>query len=188
MRELFRSFSQIEGFFGWMIGKISFADGEEIAPVKAYIKKEKKNYAVLAAAEESVWLQIYIVNSHRKSVSGESVLPVSGAGEEKEPKCVSLADKSLLLERTFYSQEILDFVAEVQDDNWIHQTHKPVVPGLFLWEWLWQQGLLVQKGSMLFRSPAYAEEKIMVYIDRQTHHLLGIVGRNTGNVLLWEVS
>lgn len=177
VRTLFRKFSQIDGFDGWMIGKLCFQfEEEEQLPLS--IRKQKENYAVLEAASDNLKIQMHILKPQQGcNRNAGFVLP-----EQSIPVSV----------RKFTGEEILSFVSEVEDDNWIHRTKNPVVPGFLMAEWLFESGLLPLTASsgeisMIFRAPAYAWEEIAVYGEDGAHRLFGVTEQEERIKLLWEL-
>lgn len=178
MRTLFRSFSEIKGFDGWMIGKISiFRNEGKEAEATASVVKQKKSIAILEAAEGEIGIRMMVVQPQN--------IPQAGSRERE----FSLPDGSMPQDsRIFQREEILAFAGEVLDHNWIHQTQCPIVPGLLMVEWMWNMNGASLLGSiMTFRAPAYAQEEIIIYRDSAEQNYYAVTERQGTLHLLWEI-
>lgn len=192
LRNIFRVFCQKKKFDGWVIGKLCFGleyQRHDASCSIITVQKQKKDYAVLEASSSELTIQMHILN------------PSSGLRGEKE---FLMPEHSMwIASKTFSKEEILAFVEEVGDDNWIHWKKEPVVPGALMAEWLWESGLLRRNGErtlkrtaaedmnfiveFLFHAPVYAGEKMTVYRDNISGQMYSCVDRQGKRILLWKV-
>lgn len=198
MREVFRSFSQIEGFEGWVIGKLCFQYRQwdnETKRKQVSVRKHKENYALLEAAASDVLVQMHILKPQeeileKKVKDGRNTHLEFSKQREQERKFVLSQQHILLCTKSYAREEILAFVDDVGDYNGIHRTDKPVVPGGLIAEWLWEEGLLRDREEVLseegrteekafavdirFQDPVYAGDEIAVYRDGISGKLYGV--------------
>lgn len=190
-RELFRCFSGIEGFEGWMIAKVTFVSGDASGQKTgqdgetAVITKRRKNFAVMEAQWERMRVRMFLVKPEKSigetSEAGQSeLLPLPETYTEYAAK-------------TFSVEEILKFVSDVGDTNGIHRTDRPVVPGFFMVEWLLEQETkLLSQGnvSVVFRVPAYAGEVVGLWKQDAARKIMAVrLDAATGlqEEILWEM-
>jgi hypothetical protein len=170
LKQLFGKFSEIKGFDNWMIGKLVFYSQEKSLELTCMVKKRKEKAAVLEAAGNGICMEMYLLKPEKTQEKVQ-------IWEEKE-SCEKVISKA------FFEEEIAAFVTAVGDENPIHRTPKPVVPGLLLAEWLWTEGKISLEGKKLaFHAPLYAQEKMTVYREENTQVSFGV----SGGRLLWKV-
>lgn len=167
-QELFRCFSTIENFEGWMIGKMCFCHlgvaEQEKGLEAAQIKKRKNHYAIVEVRRDAYLAQMLLVKpAQDRCKDGFS----TGEKERKRntlPK-PDLWKNGFIGKHTFHREEIIAFVEAVQDANSIHRTERPIVPGLQMVEWFWSISALKDwtNCEFSFRTPAYAEQELQVY-------------------------
>lgn len=68
--------------------------------------------------------------------------------------------------RVFSSQEIIDFVDSVGDQNEIHRSACPVVPGLFLLKQIAVELSLANQLELRFLQPLYAGQMVSIHKDK----------------------
>jgi hypothetical protein len=169
LKKFFRKCSEIKGFDNWMIGKLVFSRQEESTELTCEVKKRKEKAAVLEVAGNGIIMEMYLLKPERTQKKAQ-------AWEGKET-CVEIISK------VFSKEEILAFVMDAGDENPIHQTQNPVVPGLFLAEWLWLEGNVSLEGKkMIFQAPLYAQEKVTVYLEKKTQVYFGV----SDGRILWK--
>lgn len=162
-REMFRSFSVMKDYDGYLIGKLSCIrlgqksfvnrDGQNMSgrAVKKGLSERKAGKS-LDGRNESGMVRV------RKEKNNYAVLELQGdqylltmtlfrpesfvtdaesnkrmAQKSKQAKGLTVDD--VIASRSFAVAEILEFVEAVGDTNGIHRTADPVVPGLLMAEW-----------------------------------------------------
>lgn len=160
---------------------------------RAEIVKQKQNYAILETIVENFRVRMYIM---RPKGQWEEKTDLSEKKFEMPEGC------NLLFSKRFSAEEIHVFVTEAGDENEIHKTERPVVPGFFMTELLWRYyvvpELLEDKEpagdfcnwnmNMIFRAPAYADEKIDVYRESFSGKVFAVTEREQQISLLWEMN
>lgn len=192
-----------------MIGKLAFkydgtkrkcrdketdnsAEKEDDKVVNVEIVKQKHNYAILETIVENFCVRMYIM---RPKEQWEEKTGLSDKKLEIPKEC------KLLFSQSFSSEEIYVFVTEVGDENEIHKTERPVVPGFLMAELLWGYHVVPEflegkepdgekrnwNMNMTFRAPAYADEKIDVYQESVSGKVFAVTEREQQIKLLWEM-
>lgn len=177
IKNLFRAFSEVKGFDGWMIGKLYFykKENKEGNLLSASIVKRKKNFAVIEVTGEGICIQMVVLKPQTipKVYDADRMwqtMEYSGSGSlwkktgSKEKKFNLPEGCAEVASRVFSREEVQIFAEEAGDNNWIHQTERPIVPGLMMAEWLWKmEGISLLDKIMIFRKPVYVQEKIVIY-------------------------
>lgn len=165
-RTLFRQFSAIEDYEGWMIGKIRFCsdgkkgkagkpnEGRQRVSEGACVTKHKRNYAVIEAFSEGCLATMFIIKpdkqrggdvSEKRDMSRKDTTSTAADISPKNAtstgnvsvKTDISAEGNRIASHIFSASEIIRFVEEVQDMNTIHRMPHPIVPGLQMVEWFW---------------------------------------------------
>ena len=168
LRKFFQAFSEIKGFDNWMIGKIKIkqkGNGPDIAEKEKYcrIKKRKRHFAVLEAEGQEMRMEVFLLKPDCAKMT-----------EEKKIRKSLPKDLGKCVSKVFSREEILAFVKETGDDNPIHFSKSPVVPGFLMLEWLWQLGYAAKE--MIFYSPVYAQEEVTLYFHQGTKDCYALSG------------
>lgn len=189
IQEIFLPFFKEKGLKGWMIIKIHFQKEGKIEAVKKetepVVLKKKKNYCLLGLLWQQgiIFMHLYLPQS---LIEYHSDFTLQGLPKN----CEKVASKM------FSKEEIREFVRTVRDDNWIHQTEKPIVPGLMMLAWIWDREVSLWDKAIIFRTPAYAEEEIALYFHVDSKNYFAIIepldskefNKEERNVrLLWEM-
>ena len=188
LRALMSVFSDFQGFDGWKIGEVCMARREEEACGTAPVCRKRDGYAVLEAAQGRFWMQLHLV---RGKASGAAKQGKSAAGRLPGAEC-------LAARKRFDAGDILSFVRETGDGNRIHREDPPVVPGLLILEWLWEDGLLRTflpetvrrpswKLSLRFYSVLFAGEETAVYTEGAAG-MAAAVRRAGEEFLVWKLT
>ena len=202
-RKLIRGFSKIKGFDGWMIATAELSgkkygiladtegDTSEIDDnVKTQILKQKPVMAVMQSSFDKTFINMNIVKMHENVDKPDIQNRFCGY------KDYDNTDKyEKICQITFTSEKILDFVMEVHDDNYIHRTAVPVVPGLYILEKMLSATDSFKDSERVvikFRKPAYAGDIITVagiktdVTGREKY--IGYVTEKGKDYILWEMS
>lgn len=135
-REDFRCFSAIKKYVGFWMGKISCQQAPLEISDSSYgqvnVRKCRKNFVILELPKEEYILTVTLFRPEQNSKTlrtGESAKRLQIA-KWKDLRWTEMG------RRVFTTEEILDFVTSIQDENEIHRTATPVVPGFQMLEWL----------------------------------------------------
>lgn len=166
-RKLVKSFSKIKGFDGYMIAKAEFEIKTESETEKTVILRQRKNYAAIMS--KTVYsgigytLIMYLIKPSKKRSEEKHIVNEGG---------------TYLFTLKYTKDDIKQFVCDVKDSNYIHQTDRPVVPGFLVFEDILKvciesAGFKAGKYTILFRSPTFANEAIDVFeIDKYGFKLI----------------
>ncbi len=197
VQEIFLPFFKEKGLEGWMIIKIHFQRKEIIETIKekteSMVLKKKKNYCLLGLLWHHGIILMHLFMPQPLIEYHSSLI----FQNKKSHRFFLPKNCEKVASRVFSKEEIQEFVTSVQDDNWIHQTEKPIVPGLMMLAWIWgRKELSLWDNAMIFRAPAYAEEEIELYFDSYSKNYFAIVkeldfkefDKKEKNLkLLWEI-
>jgi hypothetical protein len=211
LKKLFRKFSEIKDFDGWVIGKLVFYKREKDPEIVCVLKKRREKAAVLEVEGEGLCIEMYLLKpgkaEEKSQVWGEKETLLN-VGESQEvqklqkpqtPQVLQELQKDMIfrkygfslencvevISKVFSEEEILAFAADVEDENPIHRTQKPVVPGLLLAEWMWVDGKIsLEEKKIVFHAPAYARETVTVYWEKERKVYFGV----SDGRILWKVS
>ena len=202
-RKLIRGFSKIKGYDGWMIATAGLSgkkygiladidcNTEEIDDnVKTQILKQKPVMSVMQSSFDETFINMNIVKMHENVDKYEIQNRFCGYKnydntDEYEEVC----------QMTFTVEEILNFVTEVKDDNYIHKTDVPVVPGFYILEKMLSATDSFKDSERVvikFRKPAYAGDIITVagiktdVTGREKY--IGYVTEKGKDYILWKMS
>lgn len=162
-RKLATSFSEIKGFDGWMIAKAEFntvelnfsknTNIETIETKNTKILKQRRNYCTIMSE--------IIYNNMKYSLVAHLVKPKSRS--TRNP--VNVSDNcSYLFTLKYTKEDIRQFVCDLGDYNYIHQTDTPVVSGFLVFRDILKKLFLgTGKCTIVFRNPAFADETIDVF-------------------------
>lgn len=190
-RKLFQCFSDIEGYEGWMIGRMSFyptgqagtdngSEGQGNRQGNVILKKRRQGYAVAEAWADGCLARMLLIRptgrGYRSGFSGK---------QEGENLIPDWPENNRIGTHTFSPDEIMAFVDAVQDTNSIHRTERPVVPGMQMIEWFWSvaKPAAWKECVFIFRIPAYAGQEIQLYTNKAGYCC---IAGETGETL-WDV-
>lgn len=149
---------------GFLIGKIRLYIEGTIAAAKATAVKQKPNLAQLfvvgqnGQGEQSGTMEVLLVNS-RNAVQ---------AAKGKPPVSLQHCRHSEIVRHQFSKAEITNYLSQVQDTNPIHKGEKPVVPGILLLAFLYDNWKAASVNwEVRFYSPCFAEEEISWYASEK---------------------
>lgn len=201
-RKLIRGFSKIKGFDGWMIATAELSgkkygiladtdcDTAEIDDnVKTQILKQKPVMAVMQSFFDETFINMNIVKMHENVDKPDIQNRFCGYKEDDTDKYEEVC------QMTFTVEEILNFVTEVKDDNYIHKTDVPIVPGFYILE---KMVLFIknfkdsERVVIKFRKPAYAGDIITVAGTKTDvtgrEKYIGYATEKGKDYILWEMS
>lgn len=165
---------------------------------KAWVRKRKKNFAVLEASDGVLNIRMYLMKPADlyvwKASERENGERKNSPGGEQEFGRIVTAEEWSHLETVYFTEAMIrEFVRDVGDTNPIHQTEQPVVPGGLLLEHLLGRGFLEELLSgtggcrMIFREPLYGMEGMKIYQNRENGELCGFRERAAQGCCLWNV-
>jgi len=178
-RELVSSFSGIDGFSGWMIAKAEFKiekaigiinrnSADRIVQAENKLIKKRKNYSVISSCKIYKNLEytiiMYIVKTDgtvSKNMGGTYMANI--APGDVYPGFVYLCTLK------YTTEDIRKYTEYIGDNNPIHHTSEPVVPGFMMFEDIIGKELYKYvTGSSIkfvisFRKPVFAGEPAEVY-------------------------
>ena len=135
---------------------------EECTPNKVPdIVKETSKYLICKACigEASLTTRMFLTG---KATEAEADIP-SRLNEDKPW-------------RSFNRDEVISFVSEVGDTNPIHQTHKPIVPGMMLMNYIKNElPANTSRIELSFRQAVYAGDKLFL---KASEGIILLYGRN----------
>ncbi len=203
LRIFFSSFSEFQGFDGWVIGKLCFERREAGGFSGALSCRKKKRYAVLEAARGDICMKMHLIKGFLEKAGDVGRKEASDGRAEGDALAEKDADCIFLGEKVFHAEEISDFVRETGDRNSIHQAERPVVPGLLITEWIWEKGCLpVLSGAggspaftdrkdfpviLRFRFALHVGECMKVYGDPLSRKIFAVKNDRGCRTLLWEL-
>ena len=188
--ELVSSFSKIEGFNGWMIAKAEFKIEKaqcfinktsiDKAAISREFLKHRKNYSVISACttyknlEYTVIMHIikpYVIsNKNRDIVNKADNVPETGSPGFK-----------YLFTLKYTIEDIKRFTEFTGDNNPVHQTVTPVVPGFLMFGDITRKELYKYitvnsqvKFIICFRNPVFADEILEVYMEAGTGKIIAV--------------
>ncbi len=155
-KKLVTNFSAIKGFDGWMIAKAEFNilnKDINIETNNIKILKQQRNYCTIISKiidnDMEYTLVAYLVKPKPCHTCNSA---------NARNNC------SYLFTLKYTKEDIRQFVYDLGDYNYIHQTDMPVVPGfLVLWDIIKKLFLGIGKYTIVFKNPAFANEVIDVF-------------------------
>lgn len=151
-----------------------FFGGWVLAGVEAHIHGQATqlvNNVLLAKERKSIIQVLGTVSTPEgermvKELRVFLVLPKAKLGSK--PAAKEEPTGELVLEHSFTVLEVADYVAYTGDENIIHQSEHPIVPGLCMAAWL-QQALQLQEldWRISYLRPVYAGDELKVYSSEQ---------------------
>ena len=165
MERLIRALGSLaeERYQGSYIGKILWEKQATTLPTKGMtrltIERECRNFIrilVVLEAEQTIAARLQV---------GLFLAKGKHEGEQQESM---EDDRAIAAERwrVFSPQEILDFVDSVGDQNEIHRSACPVVPGLFLLQQIAVELSLANQLELRFLQPLYAGQMVSIHKDK----------------------
>lgn len=177
-RKMVRSFSEIKGFNGWMIAKAELEAAEcklhsdiNIETIETVILKQRRHYSAIMSKA--------VYNGIRYKLIMHIVKP---DGKHLAQKYTN-TDGIYCFTLKYTLDDIKQFVYDVRDSNYIHQTGRYVVPGFLVFEdilnmFIENTDFKIGKCTMLFNNPAFAGETINVFKVGEDRFKLIISGKD----------
>lgn len=177
-RNMVRSFSEIKGFDGWMIAKAELEAEEcklyndiNIKTTEAVILRQRRHYSAIMSKA--------VYNGIRYKLIMHIVKPARNHLAQKYTN----TDGIYCLTLKYAQNDIKQFVYDVGDSNYIHQTGRYVVPGFLVFEdilnmFIENTDFKIGKCTMLFNNPAFAGEIINVFKVGEDRFKLIISGKD----------
>ena len=165
MERLIRALGSLaeERYQGSYIGKILWEKQAAALPTKGttrlIIERECRNFIrilVVLEAEQTIAARLqvglFLVKEKHEAEQQESMEDARAIAAERW--------------RVFSPQEIIDFVDSVGDQNEIHRSACPVVPGLFLLQQIAAELSLANQLELRFLQPLYAGQMVSIHKDK----------------------
>lgn len=203
-RKLIKSFTKFTGFDGWMIAKAEFKIIKQagniytkddntalyMPDIKNSIVKQRKSYSVILAGMVYKGIAYSFIMHLIKPVEINFARDGFKQVEEVLPSYVS---GSVYLFSLNYSKPcIKKFTEYIGDDNYIHQTERPVVPGLLVFEDVLEKEFCISKGyaysenfTIVFKKPVLADEVINLYKTKDNR--IFAMPSQGHKCILWEL-
>lgn len=183
--ELVSGFSKVEGFSGWMIAKAEFKIEKAVyninkTSINMEFLKRHKNYSVISACtiykNLEYTLIMYIVKPH--GISSKSNDIINKADNMEEPGKTGF---NYLFTLKYTIEDIKKFIEFTGDNNPVHQTATPVVPGFLMFGDITRKELYKYitgnshvKFIIYFRNPVFAGETLEVYAEAGTGKIIAV--------------
>lgn len=188
--ELVSGFSKIEGFSGWMIAKAEFkiektaysinkTSANKTAVNMKFIK-QNKNYSIISACtiyeNLEYTLIMYIIKP--QGINNKNRDIVNKAYNMGEPGRPGF---NYLFTLKYTTEDIKRFIKFTGDNNPVHQTATPVVPGFLMFGDIARKELYKYitgnsqvKLIIYFRNPVFADEALEVYTEAGTGKIIAV--------------
>ncbi|MCI9079445.1 MAG: MaoC family dehydratase [Lachnospiraceae bacterium] len=189
--ELVSSFSGMDGFSGWMIAKAEFkiekvlcgidktSIGERTDISRKFIK-HRKNYSVISTSLIYKNLEYKVIMYIVKPCG----IVNKSMGNEYKPANVEEAASPVfnyLFTLKYTLEDIKRFTEYTGDNNPIHQTTRPIVPGFLMFGdiirnelYKYITGNSSVKFVIYFRAPVYAYEPLEAYMKDGTGKIIAV--------------
>ncbi|MDE6615698.1 MAG: MaoC family dehydratase [Lachnospiraceae bacterium] len=189
--ELVSSFSRIEGFSGWRIAKAEFkiekakcfinkTSIDDKAEISRKFVKQRKNYSVISACTTYKNLEytviMYIVKPYVISNKNRDI--INKTDNMPEPGRQGF---NYLFALKYKTEDIKRFTEFTGDNNPLHQTVTPVVPGFMMFGDITRKELYKYidgnsqvKFVIYFRNPVFADEILEVYMEAGTGKIIAV--------------
>lgn len=176
--EKLADFSEFTGYDGWMIGTCMYEktivkaqEGSEVlrgfGKVQSELVKQAERFVVMQNSLETggyrFTLELHVIKP------GETKQEVAAGTNAMKGE-----NGHVVAEHVFTKDEILRFVEQVKDENSIHRSQYPVVPGLLIAEWMLAhitenrnmekvESVINRKYRFRFTNPVIAGETLYMY-------------------------